>query len=69
MGARIVVPDPSVHPVCGQHVFVENPGIDTFFIEAPLGPRWASFVRPRRPRRGERDRRAGRLTWKSQMRY
>ncbi|HEU4542239.1 MAG TPA: FAD-dependent oxidoreductase [Jiangellaceae bacterium] len=43
VGARELVPDPSVRPVRGQHVIVENPGLDTFFIEAPFGPSWTSF--------------------------
>ena len=42
VGARALVPDPSVRPVRGQHVIVENPGLDTFFIEAPFGPSWTS---------------------------
>ena len=36
-------PDPSVRPVRGQHVIVENPGLDTFFIEAPVGPSWTAY--------------------------
>jgi D-amino-acid oxidase len=43
VGARELVPDPSVRPVRGQHVIVENPGLDTFFIEAPFGPSWTSY--------------------------
>jgi D-amino-acid oxidase len=43
VGARALVPDPSVRPVRGQHVIVENPGLDTFFIETPFGPSWTSF--------------------------
>jgi D-amino-acid oxidase len=43
VGARALVPDPSVRPVRGQHVIVENPGLDTFFIEAPFGPSWTSY--------------------------
>jgi D-amino-acid oxidase len=41
--ASRLVPDPSVRPVRGQHVIVENPGLDTFFLEAPIGPAWASW--------------------------
>ncbi len=44
VGARALVPDRSVRPVRGQHVIVENPGLDTFFIEAPVGPSWTSFL-------------------------
>lgn len=43
IGARNLVPDPEVHPVRGQHVIVENPGLDTFFLEIPLGTAWASY--------------------------
>ncbi len=43
VGARKLVPDPEVHPVRGQHVIVENPGLDTFFLEAPIGDAWASY--------------------------
>ena len=43
IGARDLVPDPSVRPVRGQHVMVRNPGIETFFVEAPLGPAWVAY--------------------------
>jgi D-amino-acid oxidase len=43
IGAHDLVPDPDVHPVRGQHVIVENPGIDNFFLEAPVGTAWASY--------------------------
>jgi D-amino-acid oxidase len=43
IGARDLVPDPDLHPVRGQHVIVENPGLDTFFLEAPIGTAWASY--------------------------
>ncbi|MGC9669388.1 FAD-dependent oxidoreductase [Planosporangium sp. 12N6] len=43
VGARELVPDPEVHPVRGQQVIVENPGLDTFFLEAPIGPAWAGY--------------------------
>jgi D-amino-acid oxidase len=43
VGARDFVPDPQVRAVRGQHVIVENPGLDTFFIEAPIGPSWAGY--------------------------
>ena len=33
LGARDLVPDPEVIPVRGQLVVVENPGVDTFFVE------------------------------------
>ena len=43
VGARDFVPDPTVRAVRGQHVIVENPGIDMFFIEAPFGPSWVGY--------------------------
>lgn len=43
IGARDLAGDPELRPVRGQHVIVENPGIDTFFVEAPFGPAWASW--------------------------
>lgn len=44
LGARDLVPDPSVRPVRGQHVVVENPGIDVMFMEPPFGTEWAGFI-------------------------
>jgi D-amino-acid oxidase len=44
IGARDLVPDPSVRPVRGQHVVVANPGIETFFLEAPLGSSWIGYL-------------------------
>jgi len=43
LGARELVPDPSVHPVRGQQVIVDNPGLEEFFIEAPFGPAWTAY--------------------------
>jgi D-amino-acid oxidase len=43
VGARELVPDDAVHAVRGQHVVVANPGLDTFFLEAPFGPAWTSY--------------------------
>jgi D-amino-acid oxidase len=43
IGARHLVPDAELRPVRGQHVIVENPGLDEFFMEEP-GPRWASWM-------------------------
>lgn len=43
LGARELVPDPTVRPVRGQHVIVDNPGLDEFFVEAPFGPAWAAY--------------------------
>jgi len=43
VGARDLVPDPLVRPVRGQQVIVENPGLDTFFIEAARGSAWVGY--------------------------
>jgi D-amino-acid oxidase len=43
LGARGLVPDPSVRPVRGQQVIVDNPGLEEFFIEAPFGPAWTAY--------------------------
>jgi D-amino-acid oxidase len=43
LGARDLVPDPSVRPVRGQQVIVDNPGLEEFFIEAPFGPAWTAY--------------------------
>ncbi len=42
LGARELVPDPALRAVRGQHVVVDNPGLDEFFVEAPFGPAWAA---------------------------
>jgi D-amino-acid oxidase len=42
VGARDLVPDPAVRSVRGQHVVVENPGLEEFFMEEPA-PRWAGW--------------------------
>jgi D-amino-acid oxidase len=42
VGARDLVPDPAVRSVRGQHVIVENPDLDEFFMEEPA-PRWAGW--------------------------
>jgi D-amino-acid oxidase len=44
LGARDLVPDHTVRPVRGQHVVVENPGINRVFMEPPFGPAWAGIV-------------------------
>lgn len=44
LGARDLVPDLSVRPIRGQHVVVENPGIETVFMEPPFGPAWAGII-------------------------
>jgi len=43
LGARELVPDPTVRPVRGQHVIVDNPGLEEFFIEAPFGTAWTAY--------------------------
>jgi len=43
LGARELVPDPSVHPVRGQQIILDNPGLEEFFIEAPFGPAWTAY--------------------------
>ena len=41
--ARDLVPDPQVRPVKGQHVIVENPGLDTFLFEGSESSSWVGF--------------------------
>jgi D-amino-acid oxidase len=43
VGARDLVGDPALRAVRGQHVVVENPGLDEFFMTEPLGPAWTSL--------------------------
>jgi D-amino-acid oxidase len=43
IGARELVPDPDLHPVRGEHVIVENPGVENFFVEEPREEEWTSF--------------------------
>ncbi len=43
LGARELCGDESVSPVRGQHLILENPGIDEFFMEAPFGPSWVGI--------------------------
>ncbi|MFB7499249.1 NAD(P)/FAD-dependent oxidoreductase [Streptomyces sp. NPDC056161] len=48
LGARALVPDPSVRPVRGQLVVVENPGITTWFtsVDDPAGDSAYFFPQP-----------------------
>ncbi|MEV4432514.1 FAD-dependent oxidoreductase [Streptomyces sp. NPDC049555] len=46
LGARRLVPDPSVHPVRGQLVVVENPGIDEWFTAADAGRADMAYLFP-----------------------
>jgi D-amino-acid oxidase len=41
--AHALVPDPQVRPVKGQHVLVENPGLETFFYEGGAASSWVGF--------------------------
>ena len=43
LGARELVPDATVTSLRGQHVILDNPGLEEFFIEAPFGPAWAAY--------------------------
>lgn len=43
VGARRLCGDDDVRPVRGQHVVVENPGLDGFFMPAPGPQEWASY--------------------------
>lgn len=35
--------DIGLHPVRGPRIVVRNPGLDRFFMEAPMAPTWASI--------------------------
>jgi D-amino-acid oxidase len=43
VGARDLVPDPQVRAVKGQHVVVENPGLDEFFFEGGAADAWVGY--------------------------
>jgi len=43
LGAGELAGDDSVTPVRGQHVIVDNPGLEEFFVEAPFTPAWAAY--------------------------
>jgi D-amino-acid oxidase len=43
VGARELAADPGVRPVRGQHVVVENPGVEDFFLTEPFPPAWTSW--------------------------
>jgi D-amino-acid oxidase len=43
IGARELVSDPALRPVRGEHVIVENPGVEEFFVEEPRGDEWTSL--------------------------
>ncbi|MGW7577406.1 FAD-dependent oxidoreductase [Streptomyces sp. NPDC054765] len=46
LGARELVPDPDVHPVQGQLVIVENPGIEEWYVSAAAGAAETAYVLP-----------------------
>ncbi|MFC9234354.1 FAD-dependent oxidoreductase [Streptomyces decoyicus] len=46
LGARELVPDPEVHPVQGQVVIVENPGIEEWYVSAGAGAAETTYVLP-----------------------
>lgn len=46
LGARELVPDPDVHPVQGQLVIVENPGIEEWYVSADVGSADTTYVLP-----------------------
>jgi D-amino-acid oxidase len=43
LGARELVPDGGVEAVRGQHVVVDNPGLDEFFVEDARDSEWACW--------------------------
>lgn len=43
LGARELVPDLSLQSVRGQHVVVENPGLEEFFLEDPFADEWTMW--------------------------
>ncbi|MFI2423199.1 FAD-dependent oxidoreductase [Streptomyces sp. NPDC018955] len=45
-GARYLVPDPSLEPVRGELVVVENPGIDEFFCDDTPGAESLVYIYP-----------------------
>ncbi len=44
LGARELAGDASLRPVRGQHVVVEDPGLEGFRMTEPFGPAWAGWV-------------------------
>jgi len=43
LGAAELAGDDSLIAIRGQHVIVDNPGLEEFFIEAPFSPVWAAY--------------------------
>ncbi|UNO43077.1 FAD-dependent oxidoreductase [Streptomyces sp. MST-110588] len=46
LGARELVPDVRVHPVQGQLVIVENPGVEEWFVAAHSGASATTYILP-----------------------
>lgn len=44
LAAAELVPDPEMYPVRGPRIVVRNPGVETFFLEAPMSPVWAAYL-------------------------
>ncbi len=44
VGARELAADDDVHPIRGQHVVIENPGLDEFFFEGGADTDWVGFM-------------------------
>ncbi|MEE3922512.1 FAD-binding oxidoreductase [Micromonospora sp. BRA006-A] len=45
LAARALTGDDELYPVRGPKIVVRNPGIERFFLEAPMTPTWASIFR------------------------
>jgi D-amino-acid oxidase len=58
LGARELVPDPSLRPVRGQLVLVENPGIEEWFTAADAAHSATTYFFPQPGRHGRGRRRA-----------
>jgi D-amino-acid oxidase len=44
IAARELAHDPALQAVRGEHVVVENPGLEEFFMEEPIGREWTCFL-------------------------
>src|SRR6266542_443727 len=44
VAANDLAGDPGVRPVRGQHVIVENPGLDEFFVDGAIGPEFVAIL-------------------------
>jgi D-amino-acid oxidase len=43
IGARALMSDRQLRPVRGEHLVLENPGVEHFLLEEPRGEEWTSF--------------------------